>query len=314
MINTSLAQDVFKDSGENISFVTLNLNRKNHTEEVEIIRIFASYYPSILRSMRIRCNQDHLKVSIGFSYNAWIYLFPNSPIPKELTTFQGISNTKYSMPGTPGDLFIHIRADRMAVVYEVQRQFTEILKSITYVIDETKGFRYFEGRAIIGFVDGTEVPVGEEAINCSLIDSKDDSFFTNGSYAFAQKWIHDMDKWNHMGQKIQEKAIGRRKLDDLELLDKNKFENAHTLASHLEENGIEEKIIRMNVPFSNPAHQETGTFFIGYSNHFSIIKKMLDQMIDMEDFLLSFSKVLSGQLYFIPSFNNLEDINNGKIN
>ncbi len=117
MINKFLAQDVFKDCGENVSIVTLNLNKKNHKKEVEIIKIFASYYPAILRSMRIRCNKDHLKVSVGFSYDAWVYLFPHAPIPKELTTFHGINNTKYNMPGTPGDLFIHIRADRMAVVY-----------------------------------------------------------------------------------------------------------------------------------------------------------------------------------------------------
>lgn len=314
MINQEFAQDVFKDAGENVSFVTLELNRKDRDKEVAVIRDFVDRYPAILRSMRIRCVQDHLKVAIGFSYQAWTYLFPNSPVPKELETFADIQQNGYTMPATPGDLFIHIRADRTTVVYEVQRQFTEILRSITHIIDETKGFRYFEGRAIIGFVDGTEVPTGYEAVQDSLIHSEDDPEFVNGSYAFAQKWKHDMNKWNDMAIHMQEKAIGRRKFSDTELEDEQKMPNAHTLASHLEQNGVEQKIIRMNVPYSNPAREDTGTFFIAYSNHWKIIKDMLQQMMSEKDFLLSFSTILSGQTYFMPSFPTLEDIADGTIN
>lgn len=313
LINQELAQDVFKDAGENVSFVTLELNRLDQAKEKAVIQAFADRYPAILRSMRIRCIHDHLKVAIGFSYKAWTYLFPDAPIPKELETFAGIKENGYEMPATAGDIFIHIRADRATVIYETQRQFTEILRSVTHVVDETKGFRFFEGRAIIGFVDGTEVPTGYEAIQDSLIDSEEDPYFINGSYAFAQKWYHDMRQWNDIATAMQEKAIGRKKFSDTELEDEDKMPNAHTLASHLEEDGVEKKIIRMNVPYSNPAQEDTGTFFIAYSNHWNIIKGMLQQMMDEKDFLLSFSKVLSGQAYFVPSFAILEDIADGKL-
>ena len=48
--------------------------------------------------------------------------------------------------------------------------------------------------AIIDFVDGTENPVGQEAVEWGVIGDEDPEF-TNGSYAFAQKYEHDLDAW-----------------------------------------------------------------------------------------------------------------------
>ncbi|ETI99955.1 MAG: hypothetical protein Q611_LSC00180G0001, partial [Leuconostoc sp. DORA_2] len=135
-----------------------------------------------------------LKVAFGFSNQAWAYLFPNAAKPSELETYQTLRGPEYSMPATDGDIFFHIRASNEAVVYEAQTQFMRFLKNITSVVDETKGFRYFEGRAIIGFIDGTEAPAIEDTAEYALIGDEDAPFI-NGSYAFAQKWQHNMDFW-----------------------------------------------------------------------------------------------------------------------
>lgn len=217
------------------------------------------------------------------------------------------------MPATDGDIFFHIRASNEAVVYEAQTQFMRFLKNITSVVDETKGFRYFEGRAIIGFIDGTEAPAIEDTAEYALIGDEDAPFI-NGSYAFAQKWQHNMDFWHNLKTEEQEKAIGREKFSDLELADEDKYHNAHNVASKFEPNGEEQKIIRMNVPFSNPASGKTGTYFMGYSRHWHIIKGMLQNMLDQSDFLLSFSDILSGQLFFIPSRDLLAAIADGDLN
>ena len=310
MFNASLAQDVWKDPGKNVSFIVLALNRQDLTDEQEQVANFADMSQAIIRSMRIRKPEAGLQVAIGFSNQAWDYLFPNAKKPQELETYQTLTGAEYSMPASDGDIFLHIRASEEAVVYEIVRQFMKLLSSVTTVIDETKGFRYLEGRAIIGFIDGTEAPAPEDAANYAIIGDED-SDFINGSYAFAQKWQHDMAFWEKLSVEHQEKAVGRHKFDDMELDDDDKLENAHNVASKLEIDGEEQKIIRMNVPFSDPAMDYTGTYFIGYARHWQVTKQMLEQMLAKSDFLLTFSTLLSGQLFFIPSRDTLADIADG---
>ncbi|QIL50340.1 Dyp-type peroxidase [Weissella coleopterorum] len=300
MISANLAQDVWKDPGLNVSFVVLNLKRMNLQEDQSAMATFFDRSQAIIRSMRIRNPQDNLQVAIGLSQTAWKYLFPHHSVPKELENYQTLTGPKYSMPASGGDLFLHIRAAQEAVVYEVLRQMMIFLRPITSVLDETKGFRFLEGRSIIGFMDGTEAPALEDAAEYALIGAEDPDY-ENGSYAFAQKWQHNMAFWEQMSVEKQEQAVGRKKFDDLELADYAKSPNAHNVASKLEVDGIEQKIIRMNVPFSNPALDFTGTYFIGYARHWLVTKAMLEQMLAQSDFLLTFSEILSGQLFFIPS-------------
>ena len=311
-VTPTKAQDVWKDVGKNVSFVVLKLKRENLAADQEAIAEFADRSQAIERSMMIRAADANLKVSIGFSRTAWDYLFPNAAVPKQLETYTTLTGPEYSMPASEGDIFLHVRAGDEAVVYEVVRQFMVFLEPIATVLDETKGFRYFEGRAIIGFIDGTEAPAEFEAADYALVGEEDPEYI-NGSYAFAQKWLHDMDFWGKMKTEEQEKAVGRHKFDDLELEDDEKFHNAHNVAAKIEVDGEEQKIVRMTVPFSDPATGKTGTYFIGYSRYWSVTKAMLQQMVDMSDFLLTFSTIQSGQLFFIPSRDTLGEIADGAL-
>ncbi|MCH4009843.1 Dyp-type peroxidase [Companilactobacillus sp.] len=312
-INIKDAQDVFKDAGESVDFVILNLKRENVEKEREVIAEFADLQNSIINSMRIRNQNDQLAVAWGFSSDAWDYLFPNADKPKELAPFKEIKGQKYTAPSTPGDLFFHVRAKINAVVYEVLDQFMDILRPITTVVDETHGFRYLEGRAIVGFIDGTENPAGVESMDYTLIDSDDDPEFANGSYAFAQKYNHNMDAWKALPTDEQEKTIGRRKFSDRELEEDEKSPNAHNIVSKDEEGGVEHKIVRMNVPFSDPSKDHTGTYFIGYSKSFHITNTMLTNMFTKSDRLLDFSTAVTGTMFFIPSKSVLEKIADGDL-
>lgn len=311
-MNPNQAQDVWKDAGEHVQFTVLELKREGQAKEQAAIEEFVDRYQAIVRSLRIRDNRGNLKASLGFSNAAWDYLFPDAPKPKELETYKKISGDKYAMPATEGDIFLHIRANDEAAVYELMAQCMLFLKDYTTVVDETKGFRYFEGRAIIGFIDGTEAPQVEDAAEYAIVGDED-PFFENGSYAFAQKWRHHMDIWNKLTTEDQEKAVGRKKFSDLELKDAEKFKNAHNVASQAKINGVEQKIVRMNVPYSDPAVGITGTYFIGYARHWTVTKKMLENMIEKHDYLLSFSDILSGQLFFIPSRPLLDKIADGEL-
>ena len=310
------AQDVWKDVGQHVQFTVLKLKRDDQAKAQEAIQEFADRSQAIIRSLRIRDSHlqsdSALKVAIGFSSAAWDYLFPKAAKPKELETYTGLTGPEYKMPASEGDIFLHIRASNEAVVYEAQTQFRQFLQDVTEVVDETKGFRYFEGRAIIGFIDGTEAPAAEDAADYAIVGDEDPEFI-NGSYAFAQKWHHDMAFWENMKTEEQEKAIGRQKFNDLELEDDEKYANAHNVSAKFDENGVEQKIIRMNVAYSDPAVGDTGTYFMGYARHWTVTKNMLQQMLDKSDFLLTFSDILSGQLFFVPSRPMLAQIADGEL-
>ncbi|QBO36827.1 Dyp-type peroxidase [Periweissella cryptocerci] len=306
------AQDAYKDAGEQILFTTLMLKREDRAAELEAIQNFADRFPSIINSMNIRAQKADLRVAFGFSSDAWDYLFPTANKPAELETFTDLTGPDHTMPGTPGDLFFHVRAHDEAVVYEVMSQFMTFLRAVTTVVDETKGFRYFEGRAIIGFIDGTENPDGSQSAEYGLIGDEDREFI-NGSYAFAQQYVHDMETWNAFKVEMQEKYIGRQKMNDLELEDEEKDPRAHNVVAKLEVDGEEQKIVRMNVPFADAAAGTAGTYFIAYMRHYWIVKQMLTRMVEQNDRLLDFSEVTTGTAFFIPSKSVLARIADGDL-
>ena len=309
-INPADAQDVYRDAGDNIMFTTYLINRDDLSGDREALAEFADRLAAIERSMVIRYPDADLKVAFGIGATAWRLLFPTANRPKELVDFTGVTGPKYSAPATPADLFLHVRAKTMAVVYEVLDQAREFLRDWTTVVDETPGFRYFEGRAIIGFIDGTENPAGQDATQYALIGDEDPEFI-NGSYAFAQKYTHNMDAWNGLHTEDQEKAIGRHKFSDRELDDDEKLPNAHNIASQDNDGDIEHKIVRMNVPYAEPGKGIVGTYFIGYARHFTVTQRMLTNMFSQSDRLLDFSTPIPGAAFFIPSRRLLEKIADG---
>lgn len=304
-------QPVLNRPGENALFIVLGLNQEDSITDTIID--FSANFSALTRSLTNRFPDAQFSATMGFSSRAWDQLFPNQSKPQELETFKEIKGPKYTAVSTAGDLFFHIRADRQALCYELGSIIQEQLKDVTHSIDEVHGFRYFDGRAIIGFVDGTENPEPEIAAEYALVGEEDLSF-KGGSYAFIQKYTHDMDKWRALSDEEQEKVIGRKKFNDVELGDDVKPNTAHNVVSKAhDENGNELKIMRANMPFSNPSKNEYGTFFIGYARKFSVTRQMLEHMFqgDAEgnlDRLLDFSTAQTGTLFFVPTVDFLDGL------
>jgi len=179
-------------------------------------------------------------------------------------------------------------------------------------VDEVHGFRYFDDRDLIGFVDGTENPRGQEAIDAVTVGAED-AQFEGGTYVIVQKYLHDMAGWEKLSTEAQERIIGRKKLSDIELDEAVKPTCSHSSLTTIEENGKEIKILRDNMPFGRPTHGEFGTYFIGYSKSPGTTELMLQNMFvgrppGNYDRLLDFSRAVTGNLFFVPSATFLEDV------
>jgi porphyrinogen peroxidase len=197
----------------------------------------------------------------------------------------------------------------MDLCFELATQFLARVGNAVSPVDEVHGFQYFDDRDVIGFVDGTENPTGQEAAEATLIGDED-AGFAGGSYVIVQKYLHDMNAWNALTTEAQERIIGRTKLADIELDDAVKPTSAHNALTTIVEDGNEIKIVRDNMPFGNVARGEFGTYFIGYARSPRRTEQMLENMFvgrppGNYDRLLDFSRAVSGGLFFVPSLDLL---------
>jgi len=290
-------------------FLTLTVNPGDANPAV--IRSFCGDLAPLSRAVGFRDLEGNLSCVMGFGSDVWDELFGLTR-PAELRKFQEIRAGGRHAVSTPGDLFFHIRAKRMDLCFELETQIMTRLGGAVSAQDEVHGFRYFDDRDLIGFVDGTENPTGQAAIDATVI-SDEDPGFAGGSYVIVQKYLHDLARWNALPTEAQERIIGRTKLSDIELDDSVKPTSAHNALTTIVEGGREVKILRDNMPFGHAAQKEFGTFFIGYSRSPRTIEQMLENMFigrppGNYDKLLDFSRAVTGSLFFVPSATFLESV------
>ncbi len=275
------------------------------------VRDFCAGLSGLVRAVEFRDVEAGLTCVAGFGSEAWDQLF-GDPRPAELHPFREFRAGPRQALATPGDILFHLRANRMDLCFELASQIMESLGDAVTVADEVHGFRYFDDRDVLGFVDGTENPRGAAMAAATLIGEEDPAF-AGGSYVIVQKYLHDMKAWNALPVEVQERIIGRRKLSDIELSDAEKPSSAHSALTVIEENGEQLQILRDNMPFGRPGHGEFGTYFIGYSKTPRVTELMLENMFigrppGNYDRLLDFSQAVTGNLFFVPTVNFLDDV------
>src|SRR5208282_4973186 len=275
------------------------------------LRSFCGDLAALLRAVEFRDLEGGLSCVIGFGSDAWDHLF-GAPRPAELHPFREIRAGERHAVSTPGDLLFHIRAKRMDLCFELATQFMARLGNAVSTVDEVQGFRYFDDRDLMGFVDGTENPRGAAATDAVLIGDED-AAVAGGSYVIVQKYLHNLDAWNALSTEAQERIIGRTKLSDIELDDAVKPTSAHSALTTIVEDGKEIKILRDNMPFGRPGYGEFGTYFIGYSRSPRTIEQMLENMFigrppGNYDRLLDFSRAVTGNLFFAPTASFLDEV------
>ena len=263
------------------------------------------------RSVGFRLPEGELRCVVGIGARAWDQVF-GEPRPAELHPFRELAGDRHSAPATPGDLLFHIRAHRMDLCFELAKRLTVRLAGLGRVVDEVHGFRSFDERDLLGFVDGTENPEGEAAPAAVLIGDED-AEFAGGSYVVVQKYVHDIEAWEALPVSEQERAVGRTKLDDIEFPDDQKPADSHVaLNTIVDEDGEERQIVRVNMPFGRVGADEFGTYFIGYARTPAVVEEMLQNMFigkppGNTDRILDFSTAVTGNLFFVPTVDLLDD-------
>jgi putative iron-dependent peroxidase len=265
----------------------------------------------IVKTVGFRDLSARLSCIVGIGSDLWDRVHPGSR-PRELKPFALITGPVHSAPSTPGDLIFHIRSERADLCFEFERILLGSLGASVAVADEVTGFRYFDVRDLLGFVDGTANPSGPDLARSALIGDEQPEF-AGGSYIVVQKYLHDLDAWGRVPTPLQEAIMGRTKIDNIEIDDDAPRKSHKSLATIVDATGTELDILRDNMPFGRVGHGEFGTYFIGYSRYLWVIETMLQRMFVGDppgefDRLLDFSTPQTGTTFFAPARHLLETL------
>ncbi len=286
----------------------------------DTVRALLPDLAGLRRSVGFRAPEGGLTCVTGIGSELWDRLF-DGPRPAALHPFREVAGARHLAPATPGDLLLHLRAERMDLCFELAGQLTGRLAGAAAVVDSVQGFKYFDDRDLLGFVDGTENPEGRAAVSAALVGAEDPAF-AGASYVIVQKYLHDLDKWNALSVEEQEGAVGRTKLTDIELADEAKPADSHVALTVITgPDGEERKIVRFNMPFGSLGPSGSagrggrggtfGTYFIGYARDPGVTEEMLRNMFvgnppGTTDRLLDFSTAATGSLFFVPTADFLD--------
>ena len=306
---------------------------------------FLSEIAGLTRTVGFRSREDDLSCVTGIGADLWDRMF-TAPRPSDLHPFIEQRGDVHTAPSTPGDLLFHIRARRMDMCFELARLIGDALDGAVDVADEVHGFRYFDERDILGFVDGTENPEDQGAVDAvfrhpddiaegsgrdSVVDAAEvgpdvaaaagagavpgDGVpgYPGSTYVIVQKYTHDMSAWDALSVEEQEAAFGRHKLSDVEFAEEDKAPNSHLVLNSIEdEDGNDREIVRDNMVFGSVGSEEYGTYFIAYAADVTTTEQMLTNMfigdpVGTYDRILDFSTAVTGGLFFVPSQDFLDD-------
>jgi porphyrinogen peroxidase len=302
-----IPQPVLTPLTESAIFLVMTLRTGSEGE----MRSLLADLSGLERTVGFRVPEGRLAVVAGIGSEAWGRLYAG-PRPAQLRPFRELQGNKHRAVSTPGDLLFHIRARHMDLCFELASQVMDRLRGLVAVVDEVHGFKYFEVRDLLGFVDGTENPTGPQAAAAVTI-GHEDMPFTGSSYVVVQKYVHDLSAWNALPVDEQERVIGRTKLSNVELPDSVKPSNSHVaLNTIVRSDGEERKILRDNMPFGAVGDGEFGTYYIAYSNSPNVTDEMLEHMFigvppGNYDRILDFSTAVTGTQFFVPTRDFLED-------
>lgn len=288
-------------------FLVAVINEGGHARVHDVLTELSG----LVRAVGFRDPAKHLSLVTSIGSDAWDRLF-SGPRPAELHPFPELQGTRHHAPATPGDLLFHLRAESLDFCFELAGQVLGALGDAVSVVDEVHGFRFFDNRDLLGFVDGTENPDGPPAVQATEIGAEDPDF-AGGCYVHVQKYVHDMGAWAALTVPEQERVIGRTKLEDIELADEVKPANSHVALNVVNDaDGNQLQIVRANMPFGRAGAGEYGTYYIGYSRTPAVTEKMLRNMFignppGNTDRILDFSTAVTGTMFFTPTVDFLDN-------
>jgi porphyrinogen peroxidase len=246
-----------------------------------------------------------MNLVVGFRPELWREVAPHDA-PGDARGFNDpiVGPDGFTMPATQSDLWLWLAAASYDIVWDEGRRVIAELASMATLERHLSGWAYKHSRDLTGFEDGTENPSLMEAPNVAIVP--DGRAGAGASILLFQKWSHQ-ESWFALGDVQQERAMGRTKLDSVELKGDRAADDSHVSRAKDVVDGVELDIFRRNVPYGDVV--DYGTAFVGFSCEQSRLQRMLERMAGTEDgirdAITRYTTPLTGAYYVIPSITAL---------
>ncbi len=210
-----------------------------------------------------------------------------------LRPFPALAGPGVAVPSTQGALWLLVHGADRGVVDDRVRALRGALGDAYRVTDDVELFKYREGRDLSGYVDGTENPTDDAAVEAALRAD-------GSSFVAVQRWAHDLEWFSRLPEEERNHVVGRRISDNEEIDDAP--DHAHVKRAAQESYDPPAFMVRRSMPYIT--RREKGLLFLAYGESLDRFERVLRRMAGLEDGIVDglfrFSRPTTGGYYWCP--------------
>lgn len=218
---------------------------------------------------------------------------------KRLRDFPHMVGPGIEIPSTPAALWFWLKGEDRGELIHRSRAIEQALADYFQVNNIVDAFQYADSRDMTGYIDGTENPKDDDAINAAILQGQGEGL-DGSSFVAVQQWVHDLDVFESMSQAEQDNTFGRNKSDNKELEDAPP--SAHVKRTAQEDFTPEAFIVRRSMPWGDD--QGVGLMFVAFGKSFEAFEALLTRMAGLDDgvtdALFTFTQPVSGSYFWCP--------------
>jgi putative iron-dependent peroxidase len=256
----------------------------------------------------VRADADAQGVNLCIMFGPTLLADLTNDIPEDFQAYPGYKSADgKEAKATQEELLIWVHSDHKDRNWNTQYQFRTAVKGHMAVARETIAWIYGASLDLTGFIDGTGNPEPHRQHECAVIpDGKPGA---GGSFAIAQRWVHDLDYFFSLTPDDQENLFGRTRINSVRL-DKQ-LPTSHLSHVELRDGDTADatkakrnEIVRRSTPYA--LHDGTvGLYFLGFCKDQAPLRERMEAIYgvngQVRDALTDYSTPASGSFYFAPS-------------
>lgn len=218
-----------------------------------------------------------------------------------LKTSPQVTAPGLSIANAPEALWVWLRGDDRGDILHRSRRITRALSPAFQLRECWDAFKHREGKDLSGYEDGTENPVGDDAVSAAIVAPGETGPLSGSSFVALQRWVHNFERFEAMPGNAQDHAIGRRQADNEEIDDAP--ESAHVKRTAQESFSPEAFVLRRSMPWADG--NTGGLMFVAFGNSFYAFEAQLRRMVGAEDgivdALFGFTQPVAGAYFWCPA-------------
>ncbi|KAH9492514.1 hypothetical protein Btru_046302 [Bulinus truncatus] len=250
------------------------------------------------------CN-DEIIAGVGFGPNLWAQVMGSGC---KNFCYRHRKGKNGEMPSTDGDIFVHAKCENHGQLFDFCKHYMHGFPECSILeFEDVYGFDFKNGRDISGFLDNQTNRCKEDGLREVAIDCE-----TGGSYALAQKWVHDFCVVDDDPCQL-EQYIGREMASGAELSNKSCSSHVARMNGSTEVNSPPSfEIVRQSQSYGTFS-DKAGMFFLAFSCDPATFDNLLDRMVGAScdgehDDVMKMSKNVKGAYWYFPGIKELDQI------